>query len=97
MGRWDVLRRIEALDPHRDFREIYRLSSTYEFPWDMTQVLSLALFRTYAVPSIGGLLVPTGEGSHRTQKRDDDKGVHLEHRKSLVLGKSDDLGGRRIS
>ena len=72
MGRWDVLRRIEALDPHRDFREIYRLSSTYEFPWDMTQALSLALFRTYAVPSIGGLLARTGELTGRTQRRYDD-------------------------
>jgi hypothetical protein len=70
--RWDVLRRIEALDPHRDFHEIYRLSATYEFPWDMTQALSLALFRTYAVPSIGGLLARTGELTGRTQKRYDD-------------------------
>jgi hypothetical protein len=72
MGRWDVLRRIETLDPYRDFREIYRLSSTYEFPWDTTQALSLALFRTYAVPSIGGLLARTGEFTRRTQKRYDD-------------------------
>ena len=51
MGRFDVLRRIEELDPARDFAEIYRLmGTTYEFPWDMNQALSFALFRTYAVP-----------------------------------------------
>jgi hypothetical protein len=72
MGRFDVLRRIEALDPARDFAEIYRLMGTREFPWDMTQALSFALFRTYAVPSIGALLARTGELTDRTQKRYDD-------------------------
>jgi ER-bound oxygenase mpaB/B'/Rubber oxygenase, catalytic domain len=78
MGRYDVLRRIEALDPARDFREIYRLTSTYEFPWDMNQSLSFALFRTYAVPSIGGLLARTGELVDRVQKRYDDTVLILE-------------------
>ena len=73
MGRrFDVLRRIEALDPARDCAEIYRLMGTREFPWDMTQALSFALFRTYAVPSIGALLARTGELTERTQKRYDD-------------------------
>jgi hypothetical protein len=72
MGRFDVLRRIERLDPARDHAEIYRLMGTYEFPWDMNQALSFALFRTYAVPSIGGLLARTGEFVERAQKRHDD-------------------------
>jgi hypothetical protein len=72
MGRFDVLRRIEQLDPSRDFAEIYRLMGTREFPWDMTQALSFALFRTYAVPSIGALLARTGELTERPQKRYDD-------------------------
>jgi hypothetical protein len=29
MGRFDVLRRIEQLDPARDFAEIYRLTGTF--------------------------------------------------------------------
>ena len=58
MGRFDVLRRIEQLDPARDYAEIYRLMGTHEFPWDMNQALSFALFRTYAVPSIGGAAGP---------------------------------------
>jgi hypothetical protein len=72
MGRFDVRRRIEELDPERDFTEMYRLLFTYEFPWDMNQALSFALFRTYAVPSIGGLLARTGEFTGRPQKRHDD-------------------------
>ena len=72
MGRFDVRRRIEQLDPVRDFLEIYRLMSTLEFPWDMNQALSFALFRTYAVPSIGGQLARTGEFTERAQKRYDD-------------------------
>jgi hypothetical protein len=72
MGRFAVLRRIEELDPAKDFAEIYRLMGSREFPWDMTQALSFALFRTYAVPSIGALLARTGELTMRTQKRYDD-------------------------
>src|SRR4051812_28723002 len=72
MGRFDVLRRIEHLDPATDYAEIYRLMGTHEFPWDMNQSLSFALFRTYAVPSIGSLLARTGEFTERPQKRHDD-------------------------
>ena len=36
----------------------------HEFPWDVTQALGLALYRTYAVPSIGELLSATGEFEH---------------------------------
>src|SRR5262249_2343665 len=55
-----------------DREEITRLVATYEFPWDVTQALSFALFRTYAVPSIGRLLAETAELTGRTQKRHDD-------------------------
>jgi hypothetical protein len=66
------VRRIEALDPTTDHEEIYRITAAHEFPWDLNQALSFALFRTYAVPSIGGLLHDTGEFTERTQKRYDD-------------------------
>jgi hypothetical protein len=39
--------------------------------WDGS-TSSFALFRTYVVPSIGGLLARTGEFTGRTQKRYDD-------------------------
>lgn len=66
------------LDPERDFVEIYRNVSTYDFPWDVNQALSFALFRTYAVPSIGSLLDATGQFTTDCQKRYDDTGLLLE-------------------
>ncbi|MFC5729047.1 MULTISPECIES: oxygenase MpaB family protein [Nocardioides] len=70
--------RNEALDPEKDFVEIYQNLSLYEFTWDMTQALSFALFRTYAVPSVGRLLDQTGEFTGRCQKRYDDTALLLE-------------------
>ncbi|MFE7754583.1 oxygenase MpaB family protein [Streptomyces sp. NPDC057429] len=72
MKRFERLREIQRLDPERDFLEIYRLTVTYEFPWDITRALELALYRTYAVPGIGRLLARTGELTERSQKRYDD-------------------------
>lgn len=59
-------------DSDTDYHEIYRQLATLEFPWDIYQALSFALFRTYAVPSIGQLLHRTGEFTARVQKRYDD-------------------------
>ncbi len=71
-------REIAALDPETQYEEIYRILVGHEFPWDMNQSLGLALYRTYAVPSIGGLLARTGEFTERTQKRYDDTGLILD-------------------
>ena len=71
-------RRSEQLDPVRDTREISLHVSAHDFPWDNLQALSFALFRTYAVPSIGRLLDRTGEFTERVQKRYDDTGLLLE-------------------
>ena len=71
-------RKIAQLDPETQYEEIARLAFYYEFPWDYQQALSFALFRTYAVPSIGGLLFDTGEFVERTQKRHDDTALVLE-------------------
>jgi hypothetical protein len=70
--RFERLERIRRLDPVADAVEIYRLSVAFEFPWDYTRALELALYRTYAVPSIGRLLAETGELTERKQKRYDD-------------------------
>ncbi len=78
MGRFDWLQRIEQLDPVADAYEIYRISATHEFPWDYNQALSFALFRTYAVPSIGRLLADTGEFTQATQKRYADTALILD-------------------
>jgi hypothetical protein len=87
-------RHIARLDPETDYQEIYRILLTHEFPWDLTQSLSLALFRTYAVPSIARLLDETGEFARNTQKRYDDtallldeasaQGMHSEHGRRAI-------------
>ncbi len=71
-------RRNDSLDPETDFVEIYRHVVMYEFPWDMNQALSFALFRTYAVPGIGRLLDETGGFTGDVQKRYDDTALLLE-------------------
>ncbi|MGX1515485.1 hypothetical protein RKD44_006773 [Streptomyces collinus] len=76
--RFELLARIRRMDPCADASEIYRLSSAYEFPWDFARALELALYRTYAVPSIGRLLAETAEFADRPQKRYDDTALLLD-------------------
>jgi hypothetical protein len=71
-------RQLAALDAERDCARIARQLAFHEFPWDTEQALSLALFRTFAVPSIGGLLDRTGEFTGRTQRRYDDTALLLD-------------------
>ena len=68
----------DSLDPERDWLRIYRQTTQHEFPWDMNQALSFALFRTYAVPGVGQLLDATQAFATQTQKRYDDTGLLLE-------------------
>jgi len=80
------------LDPETEFAQIYRNLTLHEFPWDLNQALSFALFRTYAVPSIGNLLDRSGEFTQRVQKRYDDTALLLEaplvHGFSSIDGKA---------
>ncbi|MCD9154678.1 oxygenase MpaB family protein [Aeromicrobium duanguangcaii] len=69
--------RSAGLDPEADYEEIVRLFGQYDFPWDLEQALSFALFRTYAVPSIGRLLYDTGQFTTDTQRRHDDTALLL--------------------
>lgn len=69
---------IARLDPETDYEEISRIVAMHEFPWDSQQSLSFALFRTYAVPTIGRLLFDTGEFTGSVQKRHDDTAILLE-------------------
>lgn len=70
MSRWSD--EIETLDPSVDFERIVYLLGSYEFAWDIEKALEFALFRTYAVPSISGLLSRTGAFQTDTRKRYDD-------------------------
>lgn len=72
MNRFALRDRTDRLDARTQYEEIVRILTTQEFPWDIEQALSFALFRTYAVPSIGVLLHETGEFTQRPQKRYDD-------------------------
>lgn len=77
-SRYALRDHIAQMNPERDFHEIYRLLAAHEFPWDTNQSLSFALYRTFAVPSIGGLLARTGEFTERVQKRYDDTTLILD-------------------
>jgi ER-bound oxygenase mpaB/B'/Rubber oxygenase, catalytic domain len=94
LSRTHWQRHIARLDPETDYEEIYRILGAHEFPWDLHQSLSFALFRTYAVPSIGRLLAGTGELERRTQKRYDDTVLLLDE--PLVAGLRSDAGRRAI-
>ncbi len=65
-------RELETLDPKTDYERIVYILSVYEFSWDIEKALEFALFRTYAVPSISGLLSRTGTFRKDTRKRYDD-------------------------
>lgn len=72
MSRFNILNKIQQLDPERDNMKIMYLSFGYEFSWDSIRALEIALYRTYCVPSISALLDRTGEFHQRTQRRYDD-------------------------
>jgi hypothetical protein len=73
--RRSILEQILALDPARDHQRIVYLSKCHDFAFDTTRALEFALYRTYCVPSISGLLDATGEFRARPQKRYDDTDI----------------------
>ena len=77
MGESPYLSEIRGLDPVADHSRIVYLDTCFEFPWDTTRSLELALFRTFAVPSIAELLDRTGEFGRAAQKRYDDTDLIL--------------------
>jgi hypothetical protein len=66
---------IEGLDPRTDHQRIVHLLACYEFPWDMTRSLELALLRTFCSPAVSKLLAETREFLDRPQKRYDDTDI----------------------
>jgi hypothetical protein len=86
------LREIERLDPVADHQRIVYLDTCFEFPFDTTRSLELALFRTFAVPSVATLLDSTGEFAQRAQKRYDDTDLILS---TIVEHGYDSPEGRR--
>jgi len=70
--RSKFLTEIRNLDPAPDHCRIVKLTLSDGFLWDVTRALELALFRTFAAPSVGRLLHRTGEFEENGQKRYDD-------------------------
>ena len=75
LNRYKNLHQIQQLDPLKDHCQIYHIMVGYEFSWDITRSLEVALMRTYCVPNISKLLDKTGEFAHRPQKRYDDTSI----------------------
>jgi len=64
--------KIRRMNPEKDHDKIVKELSTTVFPWDIERALEFALYRTYAIPSISGLLSHTGKFEQEPQKRYDD-------------------------
>ena len=94
MRRSPVHAELGRLDPELDCQRIIYLDACFEFPWDTTRALELALFRTFAVPSIAKLLDLTGEFPLRAQKRYDDTDLLISS--FCEAGYDSDLGRRAI-
>ena len=72
------LERIRGLDPERDHLDIYRITVYHEFPWDVQRALELALYHTFAVPSVAAVLDTTGRFRTDAQARYDDTALLLD-------------------
>src|SRR5207344_102347 len=94
MARSLVLDEIKRLDPKKDHQRIVFLSTRCDFPFDTTRALELALFRTYGVPSISGLLDRTGEFANRANKRYDDTDIIVSE--LMEWGYDSDRGKRAL-
>lgn len=77
MSKYSALQEIQSLDPERDHLRIVYLMTFYEFPWDTTRSLEVALFRTFGGPETSAVLASTGEMTQRPQKRYDDTDLML--------------------
>jgi hypothetical protein len=88
------LREIRRLDPVADHSRIVYLDTCFEFPWDTTRSLELALFRTFAVPSVAAVLDASGEFGRAPQKRYDDTDLILST--IVEAGYDSDEGKRAI-
>jgi mpaB/rubber oxygenase-like protein len=86
------LREILTLDPERDAARIVHIDTVYEFPFDTTRSLELALFRTFASPKVSRLLDETQEFALRAQRRYDDTDLILS---TIVESGYDSEDGRR--
>jgi hypothetical protein len=86
---------IAALHPQRDCQRIVFLLSAYEFPFDMTRALEVALFHTYGSRSVSRLLDRTAQFSRHGQQRYDDTNLLIAQ--FMEAGWEATLGARAIA
>jgi hypothetical protein len=73
----NAYKEIKQLDPDKDALRIVQLTLFHEFPWDYNRALELALYKTFAVPTISKILFNSKEFELRPQKRYDDTDLIL--------------------
>lgn len=86
-----VSREIAQLDAQADCQYIVYLLTAYEFSWDFSRALELALFYTYGSATISKLLDGTGEFHRNGQKRYDDTRLLILH---ILLNGWDSVAGQ---
>lgn len=86
---------IAALDAGRDCQRIVHLLACYEFPFDISRCLELALFHTYGSVTVSRLLDATGEFRKFGQKRYDDTRLLISH--FMEEGYDSEFGRRAIA
>ncbi|MGB0911394.1 MAG: hypothetical protein ACPGYT_13610 [Nitrospirales bacterium] len=94
MSRYAILNEIQKLDPERDHERIIFLSTCYDFSFDTTRALEFALFRTFCVPSISGLLDQTKQFARCPQRRYDDTDIIVSE--MIEWGYSSERGARAL-
>ena len=77
MANSKILKKITSLHPKKDAWEIVRLTVFYEFPWDFNRALEVAVYKTFALPSIVKILHNTKQFENDSQKRYDDTDLFL--------------------
>ena len=89
-----IRQEISQLDAQADCQRIVYLLTCYEFPFDITRSLELALFHTFGSRSVSRLLDGTGEFAQRGQQRYDDTSMLIAQ--FMEAGWEQDLGRRAI-
>ena len=90
----EVAEEIASLDAKADCQRIAYLLTAYEFPFDTTRALELALFHTYGARRVAALLHKTGAFEQRGQKRYDDTNILIGQ--FIEAGWDNDRGARAI-
>jgi len=73
----EMAARIAALDPITEAATVYRLTTLFDFPFELRFGLNLAFYRTFAIPSIAAVLAESGQIGQHPRKRAYDTGLFM--------------------